>query len=297
MKGNKNMNDIKILLAPTYELALPFNNMVEATVEAEYGDKCINGKLYTLAHHGSRSANPAPCNTSAVNPIKNGTIIISHIDLDTIGGCLALMGLKPNNKPFWQAVEYIDVNGAHHIQDLSQENQDKLNAIYAWNASQNKKERALGIINVTEDILLYKSILDIVLNKDHPQNIQLIKQGKEWAKNRTKEVEDRLLFENEHIRVFQTDGVFCSASYYSPKYNQVKDCTITLNTHFNAITLAFEDGGKRFNAQEIVQQLWGNEAGGRAGIAGSPRNWSLSKDKINKEFNKLIQIVTEKYKK
>jgi hypothetical protein len=291
------MNNIKILLAPSYELARPFNNMIEATVEAEYGDKCINGKLYTLAHHGSRSANPAPCNTSAVNPIKNGTIIISHIDLDTIGGCLALMGLKPNNKPFWQAVEYIDVNGAHHIQDLSQENQDKLNAIYAWNASQNKKERALGIINVTEDILLYKSILDIVLNKDHPQNIQLIKQGKEWAKNRTKEVEDRLLFENEHIRVFQTDDVFCSASYYSPKYNQVKDCTITLNTHFNAVTLAFEDGGKKFNAQEIVQQLWGNEAGGRAGIAGSPRNWDLDQNEINKEFNKLIKVMQDKYKK
>lgn len=67
-------------------------------------------------------------------------------------------------------------------------------------------------------------------------------------------------------------------------------------TPFNAITLAFEDGGKRFNAQEIVQQLWGNEAGGRAGIAGSPRNWNLSKDELNKEFDKLIQIVTKKYK-
>lgn len=61
------MNNIKILLAPSYELARPFNNMIEATVEAEYGDKCINGKLYTLAHHGSRSANPAPCNTFQCN--------------------------------------------------------------------------------------------------------------------------------------------------------------------------------------------------------------------------------------
>lgn len=296
MKGNKNMNDIKILLAPTYELALKFDNNVEATVEAEYGDKCVNGKIYTLAHHGSRSANPAPCNTSVI-PIKKGTVLVSHIDLDTIGGCLALMGLKQVAKSFWQAVEYIDVNGAHHIQDLSQENQDKLNAIYAWNASQNKKEKTLSIADVTKDILLYKSIFDIILNKDNPQNIEFIKQGKEWAKNRTKEVEDRLLFENEHIRVFQTDGIFCNASYYSPKTNKIKDCTIALNTHFNAVTLAFEDGGKKFNAQEIVQQLWGNEAGGRAGIAGSPRNWDLDQNEINKEFNKLIKVMQDKYKK
>lgn len=46
-----------------------------------------------------------------------------------------------------------------------------------------------------------------------------------------------------------------------------------------------------------MQQLWGNEAGGRAGIAGSPRNWDLDQNEINKEFNKLIKVTQDKYKK
>ena len=48
MKGNKNMNDIKILLAPTYELALKFDNSVEAQIEKEF----ITGK--SKAPHSRR---------------------------------------------------------------------------------------------------------------------------------------------------------------------------------------------------------------------------------------------------
>lgn len=45
---------MKILLAPTYELAKDYatHNRVDATVEAEYGEKVIEGEVLTLAHHG-----------------------------------------------------------------------------------------------------------------------------------------------------------------------------------------------------------------------------------------------------
>lgn len=54
---------MKILLAPTYDIAKEYadHNRVDATVEAEYGDDVVEGEILTLAHHGSRSNNPAPC--------------------------------------------------------------------------------------------------------------------------------------------------------------------------------------------------------------------------------------------
>ena len=139
------MNDnTKVILAPTKELAETTH--ADATVEAEYGDYCIEGKTVTLAHHGSRSSNPAPCNAD-VKPLdisKPQTILISHIDLDTLGGIMALTGEKPYDPSFWAAAEKID------------------------------RETAAAI-------------------------------------------ESKLVAENRFVRAFQTDGVFCSASYYSPK--------------------------------------------------------------------------------
>lgn len=85
-------------------------------------------------------------------------------------------------------------------------------------------------------------------------------------------MEAQHVFDTENVRVFITDGSFCSASYYSPVDQEVKKATATLNTKTNAVTVAFEDGGNPSKcARAIVQGLWGPEAGGRDGIAGSPR--------------------------
>jgi hypothetical protein len=281
--------NIKVLIAPTAELARELVNTenISATVEAEYGDICIEGKLATLAHHGSRSANPAPCNWE-VTPLSNGTILVSHIDLDTVGGVLALMGLKPEDTDFWKGAEFIDVNGVHHIHELPTETQDKLNAIYAWNATRENK-RITEVTDVTESILEWLEILEPVLGTN--PDIEWIAKGKEWAEKVTTEVESKLVSETETVRAFVTDSVFCSASYYSPKLQKVCKATVVLNTKFNAITVAFADGGKEHSAREIVQALWGEEAGGRDGIAGSPRSWSISEEQIEKEFHKAIKAV------
>lgn len=79
----------KVILYPSYtETNLPeeFNS-----VEAEYGDKIIEAVGgVTLAHYGLRSDNPAPC-VAEVEP-NNLPTVISHVDLDTIGGILAVWG-------------------------------------------------------------------------------------------------------------------------------------------------------------------------------------------------------------
>lgn len=289
---------MKILLAPTYELAKDYadHNRVDATVEAEYGEMVIEGETLTLAHHGSRSNNPAPCNDPrAVKLPDNATVLVSHLDLDTLGGLMALQGKKPDNPEFWKAAEYIDVNGPHHIHEFPQEIQDKLNAYYAFE----NESRADGrpdrehIQDVTESVNKYIEGIDVVLDdKDYSHNA-MIDAGRKWEQEVTKAVEDRLVSENENVRVFSTNGPFCNGSYYSPSQEKIIPAVVSYNEKFNSITLSFADGGKELSARDIVQSLWGPEAGGRDGIAGSPRGQEMTRGDLE-EISEKVSDMCEK---
>ena len=275
--------DQRVILAPSYDIK------AEATVEAEYGDECLEGTMVTLTHHGPRSNNPAPCNTPDVPELPPfATVVVSHIDLDTLGGIYALQGRKPEDYRFWEAAEMIDVKGAHHIHELDKDIQDKLNAYYAYNDGQ-PRQRYTEAIDVTKQIDDTYNVVNAIVDINDPEHDKLITAGKEWAQTREKEVEDQLVYENKDVRVFDTNGIFCAASYFSPNQNTICPATVTYNEKFKSITLAFEDGGKQLNAKEIVQELWGPEAGGREGIAGSPRNVEMTKNDLAKLVNELTE--------
>ena len=279
--------DQRVILAPSYDIAK--NIKAEATVEAEYGDECLEGTMVTLTHHGPRSNNPAPCNTPDVPELPPfATVVVSHIDLDTLGGIYALQGRKPEDYRFWEAAEMIDVKGAHHIHELDKDIQDKLNAYYAYNDGQ-PRQRYTEAIDVTKQIDDTYNVVNAIVDINDPEHDKLITAGKEWAQTREKEVEDQLVYENKDVRVFDTNGIFCAASYFSPNQNTICPATVTYNEKFKSITLAFEDGGKQLNAKEIVQELWGPEAGGREGIAGSPRNVEMTKNDLAKLVNELTE--------
>lgn len=279
--------DQRVILAPSYDIAK--NIKAEATVEAEYGDECLEGTMVTLAHHGPRSNNPAPCNTLDVPELPPfATVVVSHIDLDTLGGIYALQGRKPEDYRFWEAAEMIDVKGAHHIHELDKDIQDKLNAYYAYNDGQ-PRQRYTEAIDVTKQIDDTYNVVNAIVDINDPEHDKLITAGKEWAQTREKEVEDQLVYENKDVRVFDTNGIFCATSYFSPNQNTICPATVTYNEKFKSITLAFEDGGKQLNAKEIVQELWGPEAGGREGIAGSPRNVEMTKNDLAKLVNELTE--------
>lgn len=97
-KKQKGRN-VRVLLSPTYltDDELSKRGIVaDATVEAEYGERVIKGKQVTLAHHTQEYKNkPSPCNTPNV-PIlnNNSTILVSHLDLDTLGRNCCFNGNK-----------------------------------------------------------------------------------------------------------------------------------------------------------------------------------------------------------
>jgi len=273
----------KILLIPTWGLAQNLNP--EATVEAEYGNNVFEGTICTLAHHVEKYRNnPAPCNT-IIKPLPNdSTIVVSHIDLDTIGGCLALMNQKPEHQKFWQAAEFVDLNGPHHIYKYPEHIQDYFNAYWAWSQTQGRAPRYTEITDVTEIILKHGNIIQDILNN----NQKLINSGKNWAIETQQKVENCLIEESKKYRLFATDDVFCAASYFSPVQNVIVPITITFNTRFKAITIATND--QSINCKNIVQSFWGSKAGGHNGIAGSPRGQVMTLNDLTEIINIIKKL-------
>lgn len=268
-KGN-----FKIISAPNSALAAEVK--AEATVEAEYGDAFYaEGSKITLGHHGRLSANHAPCNTEIDEPLESGTILVSHLDLDAIGGIMAVEGRKPYDPEFWEAAEFIDVHGTHHIKELPQAQQDKLNAYYAAEQRCRVGETPLSkveITDITERAEKRMHAMDIILDEKHPEHDTYIQQGIEWEAATTKGVEAQHVFDTENVRVFISAGPFTSGSYRCPEDGEIKRATATLNVNRQAVTVAFEDeGASGITAIDVVQGLWGAGAGGKEGIAGSPR--------------------------
>lgn len=287
------LDGYKVILAPSKDMAAEYaaNNIVAASVEAEYGDDVVRGRLVTLAHHGPRCGNPAPC-VAQVSKINGGTILVSHIDLDTLGGIMALTGIKPAAPDFWEGAAFVDVMGPHHIHELPTRVQNALNAYYAFTEA-HRGERITAITDITEAIKPHMSVIMCLCGDDTPTKATLLREGVEWHNRVTQAVEDCLTYENENVRAFKTPGVFCASSYYSPSIGAVAKATVTLNSKFGAITVAFEDGGKAHSAKALVQSLWGGEAGGRDGIAGSPRNWGKTEKELEEEFETAVKAVNE----
>ncbi len=276
----------RVIIAPSFEIALTAGK-VAATVEAEYGVRVVRGEKSTLAHHSEEFAgNPAPCSVDTIVLKEDDIILVSHLDADTVGGCLSLMGKKPISENFWNAVAFVDINGPHNMHRLLYLQQDMLNAYWAWNYSQ-PRVRYEGLTDVTNLVLDNIEIIEKIISYDP----EIIQAGITWAEEIESAVESCLVFESDKIRTFKTDSVFCSASYYSKQYQTAVPATVVMNRKMRAITIAFADGGKKHSAKKLVQSLWGDKAGGHDGIAGSPRNIELTDDELENYFVQAVDAV------
>lgn len=279
----------------------------DITIEAEYGDTVVEGTLLTMAHHGSRSHNPAPCSGKYDVPSGTTDIVVglSHVDLDTIGGCLAVLhgwgpspddnygsiapGTNPEFQSFWNLASYVDVNGPHRIgtSGASQEDLDRLYAWYAYNESNRfqlpKGEEVVDATQFIENCIL-------VLGQILGGNEVLLQRGREWKKNqdtlnRESFVEYR--GDSSFRYILRVSSTFVNHLYTTPD-GVVCDAVIGFNTITGAITLSFAnpDDDHDDDACQVMQNVFGKKAGGHKGIAGSPRGQRCS-------FGELVNLVEE----
>lgn len=262
-----------------------------ATVEAEYGDTVVTGSALTLAHHGSRSARPCPCSLCNFPDFGIEAVGISHVDLDTLGGLLAIMGERPALymwvNQFWDTAAQVDIQGAHKLPQIgfgdvaSDMVEESLNAWWAFSESPAgrvfaPRDGSAVEVDLSEHIRVLKTLLVPVIIEDDddvykedvdwdtPARLQLVEAGRQWAASKDQLDQDSLVRDLGSV-LLRTSGQFCNHLYRSAK------AVVAFNETQGSVTVSLADPIPGVSCRELVQALWGSEAGGHDGIAGSPR--------------------------
>lgn len=303
MTFKRDLNLMQVILAPSANLAQEFmgNTMPDATVEAEYGGIVKEGSLVTFAHHsGEWQKCPPPClqpnRKASAQPIK--LAMISHIDLDTVMGLMALEGCKPKNtyfaKAFYRAAGFIDLNGYHNLFQVSKRSQQLLNAANAY-FKEVASSRYSEVTDVTD---VYRKCRDFLIDllSDYKFRMQAIETGEAWSNAQIAEIDACLVDETANVRVFESNGVFCNAAYYSHIQNRLFEACAVWNTKLKTVTVSFANVAELapISARDIVQSLWGPEAGGHNGIAGSPRGVEMTANDLQSAVTLTQSLIEQR---
>ena len=296
-----------VILSPTAQLAsdtLSLDNPPSLTVEAEYGAFVCEGTRYTAAHHqpvGSDyvgrhlhpEGRPAPCNDENIPVLSDNEVaLISHLDLDTIGGLMRATGLYNSSfsehSAFWDLAEKCDVEGVHSLDEkdpyyfclmgIQKEIKDT--------RPQFPKDHNLEVSSFVTSISDY---ISVALSSPF--------EGSNYEKGLGFVQGERDL----NLKTFQymtplsvvirrsPDGDFCNHLYSDP--DGVRGiAVVTYNEKWKSISVSLAEPIKGFSCREVVQELWGDEAGGHQNIAGSPRGLPMSEE----QFYQAVSYFTDR---
>lgn len=282
---------------------------VTATVEAEYGDAVVEGNLLTMAHHGPRKGQKCPCSYSndCVGELQEalygedlrdaesvGLIGLSHVDLDTLGGIAAILGKKKSFKGFWEAAEFVDVNGAHKLAGFgpSVEVMDRLNAFWAWSQDHRTyPPRDGSVLDVTEQVMAALTAIEEILGGDE----RLIEDGRIFAAQEaalnTASYASTLDGGTAGRVITRKSGSFVNHLYTTPVTGQPAAAVVAFDPAKGTVTVSLADPIPGVSCRAIVQGLWGSLAGGHDGIAGGPRDVVLTEADWMKAADAMASAV------
>jgi hypothetical protein len=278
---------VVVLLAPSAALAATTNPSI--TVEAEYGSVVIEGSLYTAAHHqpvGSKYAGhhvggsmPSPCNDTNIPAIEDGTILVSHVDLDTFGGVLRALGAHElfgtEHEGFWNLAEYVDVTGPHKVLGSGAE-WSNVRKLYAyWAHAKGAKWLPRDVVSdITDLVRDTRGVLAKIL----AGNGDLLRAGDAF-RLAGEELNSASFVRLSGNVVERSSDQFVNHLYLLPRAFSPRTtarAVVALNTKTGAVTLSLEGPTFGVSCRDIAQKLWGPEAGGHDGIAGSPRERTMT---------------------
>jgi len=288
---------MKILIASKPENLAAVNPHV--TVEAEYGDTVVEGSLLTLAHHGPRSGNDAPCIADVperVLPPGDSIIGISHVDLDTVGGISRVIGAAitggASDDAFWGLAAFVDVNGPHRIMEAgtSLAEVDLIYSYWAWAKDHRVfAPRDGSVADVTEQVMEHIEMLGNLLNYGTTEDRNaLIDAGMSFRAEEAVLNRDSLhgIVTTPKGKVALRSAPAFTNHLYTSIDGIVCDAVLALKEDVKSLTLSFS--GDQGNACEIMQEVFGPEAGGHAGIAGTPRDKEYTFDDIDRVLDEMV---------
>jgi len=127
-----------------------------------------------------------------------------------------------------------------------------------------------SVLDVTDKVAEGAKIVEAIL----ADNAELLAAGDVYAKAEG-ELNKSSFIEAQDGVVVRTSSQFVNHLYADPN-GKAHEAVVGFNTTTGAITVSFADAPtKGKTARDVVQSLWGELAGGHAGIAGSPRDKRL----------------------
>lgn len=295
-----------VILSPTAQLAsdtLSLENPPTLTVEAEYGAFVCEGTKYTAAHHqpvGSPyvgrhvepTGRPAPCNDQNIPVLSDGEVaLISHLDLDTIGGLMRASGKYASSfsekKEFWDLAEESDVKGVHMVNEdnpyficmkgIQKEIQTK--------RPNTPRDQNSDVTSFIEEISEY---IEKALKT--PQEGANFQQGLDFVQSELDLNYATFQYMSPLALIIRrSKGDFCNHLYSDP--DGLRGVAVaTYNEKWKSITLSLAEPHEGFSCADVVQELWGSEAGGHAGIAGSPRGQAMTEE----QFYQAVSYFTDR---
>ncbi len=277
------------------------------TIEAEYGERVVCGGLYTAAHHQpDMKGLPAPCCDWDIPVCEGVMVIISHFDLDTLGGCLRTEErcqdlFHPQHEAFWNLAEYVDLNGPHMMENYlgrlgAEEHYQRERAcIYAFWAWSKAQPRLQGdeLQNVTSLIKKGAHALRKIFAGD-PDLIEAGVAFRELGEELNRHSCDGILNPTDdpgdQVILRQSDS-FVNHLYNMPGQTEVCGGVASLNTATGAVTISLARPIEGVSCREIMQGLWGPEAGGHDGIAGTPRGQRFTTEDRNRAADALAEAI------
>jgi hypothetical protein len=289
---------IRFIFAPTADVARAAE--ADVTIEAEYGSYVWEGSLFTAAHHQSEGkyagrhqggTQPAPCNNPSIPVLDEGIVGVSHMDLDTLGGVARAMGcnyLFDGFESFWNLSEFVDVSGPHKLKNSGADasDLDRLYAFWAWSQA-NRLPRATELTDITEYVINAIHALQRIMNLD----AEMIEDGRAFKAS------EEALNKSSLVKVVNNVALRKAGSFVNHLYTTVDgvecDLVLTLNTKFKSITLSSAQGD--VDCCATMQKVFGPDAGGHKGIAGSPRGVEFGSDDLDKVLAEIDLGAQEVY--
>jgi len=298
---------LKVWLAKDLESAIQIadSNKNWVAIETEYGIESLDEKhrnvALSLNHHGVFQKNFAPAQAYKLKlKARYDNFIISHLDLDVIFGILWTAGwlkMTPLTKILSDLVAEADTNGFHSIKEklnkLDTKTRDRYLAIgylvNSWIITDDGKKKK-DISREAHKLLL--KIKDIILQGATKE--QVVKY-KLWIKNQK---ETAKTFLKEVIPICDGDLLL---SYRAPfglttaygLENLEGNIIVQYNEQSKSLTLSCIDNHvakKYFGKNGVIyplQKFFGNKAGGKTAIGGSPRDQELQPEILDAFINFL----------
>ena len=270
----------------------------QVTVEAEYGDLVVEGSVATFAHHGPRSDHPVPCVDARllevvktlragdpwVEPVKFG---LSHFDLDTLGALMVLMGYREDletDSGFWNLAAKADM-GPHRL-DREDPDHPFIAAYWAWSEEHRVyAPRDGSVLEITKEVDEAALVIADILCGD-PDKVE---DGRVFLANENalngasfRGVKDSV--------IGRVSDQFTNHLYAVPDGTVFK-AVVALNTAQKSVTVSLESPIDGISCRQVVQDLWGMEAGGHEGIAGSPRDREMTEADFEAALNAMAKVV------